>query len=144
MTPIGTWTAIRRAVEAVEGSAADMGDQGGQARQPGAAGYQAWRAPVFAGTRLDPVRAPGARISIWTYVVGWDGEFDIGVRYSYGTSVLPRWTYDGWLCGRDTRQYGTVREALAAAFAEAQYIAQGTSAVQAAYPEIFDWDGVPW
>jgi hypothetical protein len=121
-----------------------MGDQGGQARQPGVAGYQAWRLPVFTGTRLDPVRAPGARISIWTYVAGRHGEFEIAVRYSYSTSVMPRWTYDGWLCGRDTRQYGTFREALAGAFAEAQYIAQGTPEVQAAYPEIFDWDGTAW
>ena len=133
--PIGLWTLISDAPYAVVPPSADMNDPG-----------QAWKAAAFTGERVAPQMSPPPWIGVWTYVIDTGDGFEVAVRYTWviRSSISctdPKWTYEGSLQGIDCRSYGSYREALGAAYDEAQHIALGTLRVQAEYPEIFDWDG---
>jgi hypothetical protein len=140
----GAWTLVTDGVRAVEGTEADVNDQG-QYMLPGHDGYRAWRAATFTRDG-QPRRQPSPYIIVWTYVVAFQGHFEVAVHYHWditrGCGHPTVWEYDGWICGLDIQPYSTFRDAFGAAHAEAQYLAQGTPAAQAEYPEIFDWDGV--
>jgi hypothetical protein len=145
--PVGTWKLVTSGMRAVEGAEADMNDQG-QARLAPPPGYQGWRVGTFTRDHPGSQRSPRPWIIVWTYVVIFQGHYHVGVHYCWdirrGCGYPSTWNYGGWIPGGDDTPYGTFREAFSAARAEAMHIAEGTPEVQAQYPEIFDWDGVPW
>jgi hypothetical protein len=141
-----TWTLVTtHGPRAVEGPEANVHDDG-QYMSPDLGAYQAWRAATFTRSQPSRWRSPAAWIIVCTYVVAYEGQFEVGVHYRYsigrGCGYPAVFEYEGWIRGRDTERYGTFGPALGAAYLEALHIAEGTPDVQAQYPEVFEWDGV--